>query len=131
MNSVHEHCPNSYSETVLSPKTGSKLSQVHSAPNLTQPAGIGTPRHGRAWPCRRPLRPCRGRVAGTDGRVASAPAPCRRHSAARLASMSWLGYVVLRHSPALPLALWSQYTLVYCNTMPISLLSCHNTLSVL
>ena len=38
MNSVHEQCPNSDSETVLSPKTRSKLSQVHKEPNLAQPA---------------------------------------------------------------------------------------------
>ena len=44
MNSVHEPCPNNDSEIVLSPKTRSKLSQVHSAPNLAQPARTGESR---------------------------------------------------------------------------------------
>ena len=66
MNSVHEQGPISDSETVLSQKTGSKLSQVHKAPNLAKPAHTGAPRCARvavSWPQRRrdtgPSRPCR------------------------------------------------------------------------
>ena len=47
MNSVHEQCPNSDSETILSPKTG-WVHQVHSL--LDHPAHPGE--HRYAWPCR-------------------------------------------------------------------------------
>ena len=74
MNSVHEQHPNSDSETVLSPKIGSKLSQVHKAPNLVQPAHTGAPRRAHVAveaPCQRPQpvvlwadpRPCRSTCA--------------------------------------------------------------------
>ena len=165
MNSVHEQCPINDSETVLSLKTGSKLSQVHKAPNLAQPANTGTPRSTRvavswaaaalswswspgraagpqrrvvaaAWSCRRcPVVPCRGH----SGRVA-----VERRAPSLV--VSWLGCVVLQHSLTLFPCPLSQYTLVYCHTIPaaqlllvtiqlmycdtipISLtLSCHNT----
>ena len=48
MNSIHEQCPKSDSETELSPKTGSKLSQVHKAPNLAQPMHIGAHRRAQS-----------------------------------------------------------------------------------
>ena len=95
MNSVREQCPNSDSETVLSLKTGSKLSEVHRAPNLAQPMHIDAPRRARvavsqaaavvsqasqrcvggaAWPCRGsgpwPCHRVCGRVAAAaPGRV--------------------------------------------------------------
>ena len=54
VNSVHEHCSNSDSKIVLSPKTGSKPSQVHSALAQDRP---GTRDYGRvvgamavSWP---------------------------------------------------------------------------------
>ena len=40
MNSVHEQCSNSDSKTVLSPKTGSKPSQVHSARAQDRPGAL-------------------------------------------------------------------------------------------
>ena len=66
---------NSDSETVLSPTTELKLSQVHSPPNLAQPARPGT----RAWSYRgRCDRPC----SGHSGHVAGVLAvPCRRRVA--------------------------------------------------
>ena len=60
MNSVHEQCPNSDSETVPSPKTG-WVHKVHSL--LAQLAHLGAHRRAQArgcmavswalWPCRR------------------------------------------------------------------------------
>ena len=113
MNSVHEPCPNSDSEIVLSPKTG-WVHQVHN--QLTQPANPSAPRRARTgavswplWPCRGPSpRPCRrvdGRVAGPQPAVSQACcAPCM--------AVSWP-----RSQHTLPHALfWSQYTAVYCNT---------------
>ena len=94
---------------------------MHRAPNLAQPARTGAPAHAVSqaatvvswsWP-----RLCCGRRA-----------PCRRRCAWPCCRLGW---VVLRHSPALPLAPWSQYTRVYCNIMPISPALGHNTISVL
>ena len=67
MNSIDEQCLNSDSEIELSQKTGSKLSQVHRAPNLAQTAHIGARAHAVSWPQRRrvtgPSLPCHGRLA--------------------------------------------------------------------
>ena len=71
MNSVHEQCPISDLEIVPSQKTGSKLSQVHKAPNLAQPAHTSAPRRARAailWRPHRRVAPCAawppGRITG-------------------------------------------------------------------
>ena len=119
MNSVHEQCPNSDSETVLS----QKLVKTESGAQCTQlgPAYAHRPRPGRArvavswadlavswadlamsWPgppavsqhtrVRRAPRPC---------------APCRGRVAIQPTAKSLLP--------------WSQYTEVYCDTVPASL----------
>ena len=121
MNSVHEQCPNIDSETILSPKTGSKLSQVHNAPDLAQPTLPSARAHGRVVlsplaSCRRPLaihlaahkRLCHGSVppAPAPGR-GLASRPCRDIAPA---------------SAYFPL---SQYTAVYCDTL-LSHPSCLN-----
>ena len=126
MNIVHEQCPKSASETVLSPKTGSKLSQVHRAPNLAQPVHTsaprrsqvrtGAPRCAQARPsvsCRRLLRSCRGRgprrVTGAGLLVMGAGAVSQG-----AVSRAWL--------PCPGLAV------LYCDTaQPYSLSPCHNT----
>ena len=66
MNRVHEQCPKVDSGTVLSPKTGSKLGQVHSAP--TWPSQ----RAQAARPCQ--LRACVRRASCLLPRSPSAPA---------------------------------------------------------
>ena len=95
-----EQCPISDSETVLSPKTWSKLSQVHKAPNLAQPVHTGAPRCARVAVSWRP----QPTVSQAPSAVSQAPAGLvvgagRRVSGAPLV-VSWLGCVVLRHSPA-------------------------------
>ena len=146
MNSVQEQCPISDSETVLSPKTRSKLSQAHRAPSLAQLAHTGAPRCARVAMSWRP-----------QPAVSQAPAGCvvgaGHHVASTPLVISWLGCVVLRHSlasnspPLVTIHLGvlqykmpatsplydtihlcvlqysahqppqPQYTLVYCNTM--------------
>ena len=91
-----EHYPNSDLETVMSPKTRSKLSQVHRAPNLAHPAHTGALKGTRAWPCCRPLRPCRRR----PNAVSQGAMLCRRRCAAHLAVVSQTCGHVTRHSPA-------------------------------
>ena len=105
-----KQCPNSDSETVLSPKTGSKLSQVHSAPNLAQPA--------RARVCRVVGCCCSvvapDRVTGHDGRVAGVPL-----------AVSWPCMVVSRHSACSLAPSWSQYSpCIVTQRLP---LPCHDT----
>ena len=126
MNSVHEQCPNSDSETVLSLKTGSKLSQVHKAPNLAQPAHTGAPRRVRmavSWA----LRPCHGRgprpCRKSDGRVAGAPAPCRGRSGHVVA---WPpGHVATQRLPQAPLVPIHPIVLRYNSQLPAP--AGHNT----
>ena len=102
MNSVHEHCPKSDSETVLS----QKLCQVHRAPNLAQPAHAGAPRCA-----------CACRAVGCCGCVVSvAPTVSQVQGAVsqRAVPRAWL--------PCPGLAV------LYCNTAhPFSLVPCHNT----
>ena len=102
MNSVHEQCPNSDSETVLSQKLG----QVHHV-------------HSHSSACAHRLRPGRahvavsqpkvGRIAGLGCRIVGAGAVSQR-----VVPRAWLpcpGFAVL-----------------YCNTaQPFSLAPCHNT----
>ena len=139
MNSVHEQCPISDSETVLSPKTRSKLSQVHRAPNLAQPAHTGAPR----WACAAlswPLWPA----------VSWAQWSCRRRPSAMLQALcrvvAWLWPSLISS----PLLVTIQF--MYCDTNAqqpgspchdtincivtftpclSSLLLCHNTIGVL
>ena len=61
------------------------MSQVHQAPNLAQLVCIGHTQAAHAWPCRGQPSVVSQAPAG---RVASAPALCRRHSAARLRASS-------------------------------------------
>ena len=94
-NIVHEQCPNSDSEIVLSPKTG-WVHQVHSL--LTQPTHPGEHRRTQAsaWLCRHaPSRPCRGH----SGCVMARRRPCRRRC--MVVSWAWPP-AVLRHSNLAP-----------------------------
>ena len=140
MNSVHEQCPNSDSETVLSPKTGSKLSQVHCAPNLAQPTRARVPYRGSpsrlcrglAWLCRKP-----------GGRVAARPSavswPCLAVSWPCVATQPVAScpfachntpQCIATHFPTKP-ALLSRYTNVYCDPNPASSakpIACHDTI---
>ena len=90
MNNVHEQCPNSDSETVLSQKIG-WVHQVHSL--LAQLAHPGAHRRARVAILWRPQpavsQAPTGRVMGAGRHVAGAPL-----------AVSWLSCVVLRHSPA-------------------------------
>ena len=135
MNIVHEQRPNSDSETVLSPKTGSKLSQVRSAPNLAQLEHTWVPRRARVavswllrsavswaqWPCRGPqpcrvtgVWPCRRRCAGRQAcRVASLP---RDTKPCLMLLLVTIHHSVLQYKNQAASPCWSQYTLVYCNT---------------
>ena len=75
----------------LSAKTGSKLSQVHKAPNLAQPAHTGAPRIVRvavSWPQRRRVTGPADRVAGADGRVVARKRLCRGPHPCRVATQS-------------------------------------------
>ena len=114
MNNIHEQCPNSDSETELSPKTGSKLSQVHKAPNLAHPAHTGAPKRARAC---RVVAECRAQL----NRVAG------------LAAVSWPSIVPCCDTrPAAWLPCLSQYTPVYYDTNPCLLQpsssACHDTI---
>ena len=125
MNSVHDQCPNSDSETVLSPKNGSKLSQVHSAPNLAQPASTGAPRrapaHAVSWrPRCRVVAPPLDRVAGKA--AMSWPSASCRHGrvVACLATQAALSPAPTYHNTLWCIAI----------QMPSSLtLACHDTIS--
>ena len=98
MNRVHEQCPKVYSGTVPSPKTGSNLGQVHSAPTWPSQRAQAAPRP--------PSRPCFACPTCCCAPHLLLPAP-----PARLACCC---------EPHLPHAnLRSQYTLVYCDTPPL------------
>ena len=121
MNSVHERCPKSDSETVLSPKIG-WVHQVHSllAQQHTQ-VRTGEPRraHRRthtaiSWPG------CPTVSYAFSGRIMGAGLSCRG-----LASRP------CRDTAACPSpGLLSQYTEVYCDTKPSQTSPfCHNTVN--
>ena len=104
MNIIHEQCPNSDSETVPSPKTRSKLSQVHKAPNLAQPAHTGAPKRARvamSWHPQPVVSQAPSVVSQHAGdRVVAAAWPCRRRCPC---AVSWPGWScrgpVSRHRP--------------------------------
>ena len=103
MNSVHEQCPISDSETVLSPKTG-WVNQVHSP--LAQPAHPGAHRRAQVR--------AHGRVVGYCGR---GPQPCRSAQAAlswpcaaRANAVSWPCLAVSRHIACSLAPSWSRYS---------------------
>ena len=135
MNSVHEQCPKSDSETVMSQELGKKLSQAHRAPNLAQPARTGRAQAAHAWPCRgQPSvvsQAPNGRIVAETLAVSQAcmavsqhrecvPARCatltpRAPNVCVVSQVQWLYCNV-----ALPISLTlSQYTKVYCDRMPL------------
>ena len=73
---------NSDSETALSPKTGSKPSRVHRAPNLAQPAHTGA--HKRAQARTSALRRAQAR-SGAHKRAQARTSAIRRMRACRVA----------------------------------------------
>ena len=137
MNRVHEQCPKSDSRTVLSPKTGSKLGQVHSAPNLAQPARISCAEAARA-PTRLPVptRLCAPRAMPTP-----CPAPSALSQYTYCIAIQWPncqpfpGHDTNLYCDPFPF----QASLLYCNTvlciaiqcLTSLTLSCHNTMSFL
>ena len=89
MNSVHEQCPISDSETVLSPKTRSKLSQVHRAPNLAQPVHTSAPRRVRVALSWRPQPAMSRSVVGPNRLCLGRRAPCHRRAGGRVVVAAW------------------------------------------
>ena len=129
MNSVHEQCPNSDSETVLSPKTG-WVHQVHSL--LAQPAHPTVHRRDQArarmavsqavaavsWPW--PSTVCKVLC-----RVVGALASCHRHYAARLAVVSWACLAIQLPASCSP----GHNTLCILQyKSPVARPSCHDTI---
>ena len=91
---------------------------------------------GPSWPCRGRRRPSAVSQA-PQRRVAGAPAPCRRHCAARRAAVSQAlcrtpscrVVVRSRYSVLSYANIRSQYTVVYYDTIPASSSSsCHDTI---
>ena len=81
MNSVHEQCPISDSEIVLSQKLD-KCTMCTATAQLAHPGAHRRAQAREHMAVSWVLWPCRGRVTGADGRVVGAPAPCRRRPSA-------------------------------------------------